>query len=232
MSTDTAAPIVLRRFDGFPYLLTRIVPALYHVIVVPARLATRRYGELFLRQTAANQLQTWLVFGHQAAWHGGPGVACTSTAGPPFGGVILSDRLASCAVFEPSPDLQARRARLARFIAARNASGYLLGDPAHAGRPATSEELEALAGLRSCGVPRGLEQCRVCGEWRGQCLNPRAPGMLIPVHCQCDNDNRCAACGGLLAERRLNGNLYDEVTREIWHVPGFCGLSHRCGGDA
>jgi hypothetical protein len=48
------------------------------------------------------------------------------------------------------------------------------------------------------------------------------------VHCRCDNWNRCARCGETLAEWRLNANYYDPMDNTIWHVPGFCGLSHTC----
>jgi hypothetical protein len=43
-----------------------------------------------------------------------------------------------------------------------------------------------------------------------------------------DNHNRCARCHERLYERRLNANYYNPADRGIWHVPGFCGLSHRC----
>jgi hypothetical protein len=36
-----------------------------------------------------------------------------------------------------------------------------------------------------------------------------------------------AALGGLLSNRKLNAN-YFKSDGQIWHVPGFCGLSHRC----
>ena len=48
------------------------------------------------------------------------------------------------------------------------------------------------------------------------------------VHCRCENANRCAACGELLYERRLDANYYDLADDEVMHVPGFCGLRHRC----
>jgi hypothetical protein len=50
----------------------------------------------------------------------------------------------------------------------------------------------------------------------------------MAVHCRCANDNRCAACGGLLYKRKLNANYYNPCDGRIWHVPGFSGLGHRC----
>lgn len=40
--------------------------------------------------------------------------------------------------------------------------------------------------------------------------------------------HRCARCGEPQSDCRLNANYYDESDGRIWHVPGFCGLSHRC----
>ena len=48
------------------------------------------------------------------------------------------------------------------------------------------------------------------------------------VYCRCENVNRCAACGALLSAWRLNANYYDLADDVVMHVPGFCGLSHRC----
>ncbi len=52
----------------------------------------------------------------------------------------------------------------------------------------------------------------------------------MQVHCRCQNDNRCAACGGFLYERKLNANYYNARDGQIWHVPGFSGLRRRNGG--
>ena len=195
MQTDALVSVGLRRFDGFPYMITRLVPALYHVIVLPAHLSAAQYNALFHDQCDANQLETCLALGHAAAWYRSPGGSYTGRSQPPVGGVVVTDRLQPGERFEPTPDLRARRARLARFAAAGNRGGYLLGDATHGGRAATPDDLEALAGPHMGGVPKGLERCRVCAEWRGECLDPRAPGMVVPVHCRCENHNRCAACG-------------------------------------
>ena len=50
----------------------------------------------------------------------------------------------------------------------------------------------------------------------------------MTVHCGCQNDNRCAACGGFLYARKLNANYYKPEDRHIWHVPGFSGFRHGC----
>jgi hypothetical protein len=106
----------------------------------------------------------------------------------------------------------------------------MFGDLTKGGRAATPEELRELAGMNAAGVPRGLEQCTVCSEWRGACLDPSEmfAGQLMTVHCRCQNVNRCGRCAARLYERRLNANYYDPDENVIWHVPGFCGLGHRC----
>ncbi len=86
------------------------------------------------------------------------------------------------------------------------------------------------AGTNAAGVPRGLEQCPACTDWRGVCLDPSEnfAGQLMTVHCRCDNPHRCARCGAALYERRLYANYYDPVENVIWHVPGFCCVNPRC----
>jgi hypothetical protein len=110
--------------------------------------------------------------------------------------------------------------------------GYSFGDLTKGGHAASADELARLAGAGPDGVPRGLERCPACGEWRGTCLDPspRFAGQVMTVHCRCANDNRCAACGLLLYERKLNANYYNPRDGRIWHVPGFSGLGHRCPG--
>jgi hypothetical protein len=54
----------------------------------------------------------------------------------------------------------------------------------------------------------------------------------MDVHCRCANDNRCAACGDLLHESKLNANTYNEVDGQIWHTPGFSGFGHVCAEAA
>jgi hypothetical protein len=52
------------------------------------------------------------------------------------------------------------------------------------------------------------------------CLDPsqRFFCKVMRVHCRCQNDHRCAACGGFLYERKLNANYYNPRDRQIWHV--------------
>jgi hypothetical protein len=112
-------------------------------------------------------------------------------------------------------------------------SWYLLGDVSKGGRLATEEERRALCGTTEQGIPRGLSQCPVCGEWKGQCLDTIPSGkIIVTVSCHCENTNRCAACFDQLAKRKLNANYFDVTDGKIWHVPGFVACSHQCKGGA
>jgi uncharacterized CHY-type Zn-finger protein len=78
-----------------------------------------------------------------------------------------------------------------------------------------------------------LERCLECGDWKGECLDPRAQeqrneDVVVTVSCACENWNRCARCHQTLAPHRLNSNTYDPRDGKVWFVPGFSGLNHRC----
>lgn len=126
---------------------------------------------------------------------------------------------------------QTRQRQLDALVEAhRRKGGYILGDLTKGGREATADEVGRLAGAGPEGRPRGLECCPTCGEWHGRCLDPSPTFVckVMTVHCGCQNDNRCAACGGFLYERKLNANHYNPRDGQIWHVPGFSGFKHRC----
>ncbi len=145
---------------------------------------------------------------------------------------MLTDRLRLPAPLVDTPELRARRRQLQRRIEAGSRSGgTLFGDLTKGGHPAEGEEFDRLGGPATGGVPRGLDRCTACGDWRGDCLGPDVltfGGMVMTVHCRCANHNRCAACGDSLYERRLNANYFNVTDGNVWHVPGFCGLNHAC----
>ena len=150
---------------------------------------------------------------------------------PPRGGFLCTGRLAAGLRGDPeSADLRARTARLNAMLDAQPTQGAFFGDLTKGGRPATPDELRSLRGFPPDGTPRGLQRCRRCGDWAGTCLDASEvfAGLVMTVHCRCDNHNRCARCGDLLAERRLNANFYDPGDRSIWHVPGFEAFGHQC----
>jgi hypothetical protein len=218
------------RFDRFPYLVTRIVPTMYHIIVLPDDLDAIHLLELARRQARINALPTCFACSADAALYVGPD-GRESRGEPPQGGMIVTNRLRPCRPFPETESLVARRLALDRFIEQHNPRiGYMFGDLTKGGRPATLEETVMLAGTQENGVPRGLAYCNDCGEWRGRCLDPspQFAGQVMEVHCRCTNDNRCAGCGRLLYTRKLNANQYIEAEGQVWHTPGFSGFRHVC----
>lgn len=240
MSTSTSrdtqvlrAGVFLRVYDDVPYLLTRIVPTLNHIIPLSDSLDESSLRSVARYQYQSNQLPTCLVLGARSCIYFDGHGAETATDHVPSGGIVVAERLKPCMPFEHTPWWEVKISRLRAFIEGQSragTTGYLLGDLTKGGRHATVEERQLFAGTTPDGIPTGLSRCAVCKEWKGTCLDPSPQfrGQLMTVVCRCDNDNRCARCHALLAERKLNGNSYCESDGEIWHTPGFVGLGHQC----
>ncbi len=221
----------LSLFEGFPYLVTRVVPAMYHVILLPATASELELVLLARTQWRANRLETCLVTGVDRVWFISADGRDELAQTPPRGGILVTGLLKPVRWWADTVELQARQHGLDALVAKhRRKGGYILGDLTKGGREATTDEVGRLAGAGPEGRPRGLERCPTCGEWRGLCLDPSPTfvGKVMAVHCGCQNDNRCAACGGFLYERKLNANYYQPRDGRIWHVPGFCAFRHRC----
>jgi len=222
----------LPTFESLPYLATRVVPAMYHLALLPRSFEPELLRHIAQRQVAVNKLQTCLVFGPNDCLYYGPDGTEFRSDEIPRGGHVTFGQLRQCVEFENDDELQVRQKFLAAYVDKRNrGGGYLVGDGMALGaHDATPDEQFRLAGVQTGGVPRGLDQCPTCGEWAGECLDPipKLKGKVVRVHCLCENDNRCAACGDLLHARKLNANYFEKSDGQIWHVPGFSGLSHRC----
>jgi hypothetical protein len=207
---------------------------LYHITLLPADAPETTLLELAQVQASANRLDTCLVFHARLAVFFWPDGRVTRTDTSPRGGALLSSRLALPVDLRQSHELSERQLRLDRIVAeGQNRGGHIMGDLSKGGHPATAAELEQLRGNGPERAPRGLERCTECDSWRGVCLDPSETfaEMVMTVPCRCANHNRCARCGEPLYDRRLNANFYDPHDRGIWHVPGFCGLDHTCGGQ-
>ncbi len=218
-------------FEGFPYLVTRVVPAMYHVMLVPADASELELVLLARTQWRANRLETCLVTGVERAWFISADGRDALAQTPPRGGTLVTGLLRPARRWADTAELQARQGRLDALVEAhRRKGGYILGDLTKGGREATADEVGRLAGAGPEGRPRGLECCPTCGEWRGRCLDPSPQFVckVMTVHCSCQNDSRCAACGEFLHERKLNTNYYNGRDGQIWHVPGFSGFRHGC----
>ena len=182
-------------YDDFPYLLTRIVPGLFHVIPAPVGVDEGSLRSLARFQAACNQLPTCLVLGPRACISvTGDGYEVTADQ-VPRGGIFVAGALAPSAALEQSDWWEARSHGLLAATE-HTRSGYVLGDLTKGGRPATPDELTRLAGFTADGVPVGLVRCSICFEWKGQCLDPspQFQGQLMTVVCRCANDNHCAWC--------------------------------------
>ncbi len=218
-------------FDGFPYLVIRVVPALYHITLLPGEASEGDLAGIARTQWRANRLDVCLVLGPQRALYIDAEGHDRLSATPPRGGFLIAGRLRPPTAWVDTAEVQARQRRLASFLDAHTPkSGSLFGDLTKGGREAKADDVARLAGVGPDGLPRGLERCSTCGEGRGHCLDPSPHFFcqIMAVYCRCQNDNRCAACGQRLADRKLNANYYNLHDRQIWHVPGFSGLDHQC----
>jgi hypothetical protein len=221
--------LLLPGFADTPYLSTRIEPDLHHILLLPRRWPLYSQLNVAFRQAEANRLPTYFVITPDTClWMQPDGSVLPARAEARDVAVTLG-KLAACEVMPNDADLVAREQRLRQFI--QQQGGRTIGcDPARGGCVPSAEEAEAYRGQGEEGLPRGLERCPECGEWRGACLDPRRPldPLLLPVCCPCDNDNYCAWCGEPLFERRLQCNWYDEEDRGLHYVPGFHALDHVC----
>ena len=228
MATTSITPVPhLPLFDGFPYLVTRMAPAMYHVTLLPGDPSELDLSLLARAQWRANRLDVCLVIGSERALYISADGLDRLDPMPPRGGVLITGGLKPPVTWPATVDLQARQRRLEASVVK---IGCGFGDLTKGGREASADDVARLAGAGPEGVARGLERCPVCSEWRGDCLDPSPKffGKVMTVCCRCANHNRCAACGLPLYERKLNANYYNPRDRQIWHVPAFSGLSHQC----
>jgi hypothetical protein len=207
-------------------MVVRLCPTFYHFILLPG-LPQEQLLDIARTQVRYNRIECILILGPEKAWHFGVGGGETELSSISQGGIITGGILKPCIVVEEDDDLRARRAILET---AETRTGYALGDTTKGGRDATPEELETLSGFHHNRVPNGLSRCPTCGEWRGTCLdpNPEFEGRVMKVYCPCENDSRCAFCGEVFYERKVNANYFDPRSHQIWHVPGFMALKHAC----
>ena len=219
-------------FDGYSYLLTRLRPAFYHVILLPREKSMAQLSVAAAAQARLNDLPTCLVLGHDSCcYHDATGTP-THARDIPRGGALSFGKLEPYGAIPVTDELASRMGSLVSLC--KRQRGYILGDLTKGGHSASADETMRLAGKQANGVPVGLGRCSECGQWRGKCLDPSPnfEGQVMTVHCRCDNRNYCAGCGGLLYQRKLNANFFDETDGQIWHVPGFCAFEHRCLDNA
>ncbi|RPH51673.1 MAG: hypothetical protein EHM85_05885 [Desulfobacteraceae bacterium] len=218
---------------GYPYLVIRIVKSLFHINVLSAEQNnSEELLQLAQTQADANKLDVCLVTNENAGVYFAPKQKPRFSEEIPKGGIFIKDRLRLSVDQPVGTDLLRRESELETFIKSTKQTGYLTGDLRKGAREATQEELICLQGVQENGLPKGLVICSVCGDYRGECLDPSQiqQGLVVRVSCYCENDNLCAYCGGKLNDRKLNSNHYETKDGKIWHTPGFSGLGHRCSG--
>lgn len=158
--TDVCLPgKELPLFEDFPYLVTRLMSALYHVIPLPEGFDEPSLKSLARYQALCNQLPTCLVLGPTRGIFLDETGKDSDTDFPPRGGIVISGRLRPSPVVERDVWWKERSRRLRRYVeqqASVREGGYLLGDLTGGGRAASKEELLALRGTTENGIPRGL----------------------------------------------------------------------------
>lgn len=219
-------------FKGYPYLVIRIVNSLFHINLLSAEQNDPQdLFRLAQAQADANKFDVCLVMDEKSAVYFSSRHEPHFSKDIPMATIFIKDKLRLSVDQPAGADLLRRAGELDAFIQSNSTkTGFLLGDLTKGGRKATQEELIHLQGVQENGLPKGLEICPVCGDYRGECLdpNPKMSGLVVRVSCYCDNDALCAYCGGKLNDRKPNSNHYKPKDGKIWHTPGFSGLSHRC----
>lgn len=215
-------------FRGFPYLSTRILGALHHLMLLPERdeatlLAWARI------QRDVNRLPTALVLGDERAVFLAPEGSESRFPEAPRASWLVSDAILPTFPLELAPGDRDRVDELARMVATGKEEGnrYILPSPTMGGRLPTSHDLRSLTAPP--GSFPGLERCSHCGDMQGRVLESRQGfrPLVYDVHCRCDAWNRCGACGQLFHPHRLESSSWDEDEgRRIPH-PAWHALTHR-----
>jgi hypothetical protein len=215
----------MQSFDGFPYLLSNLSAGIFHIALLPSDLDLEDLKRIAWTQAAQNGFGSCLVLGADSCVYCAPNGKVLPSGQIPAGGVNFFGKLRLCRQVRVKKE---RQRRLTEYVAQHGPQGVVFGDLSKGGRRVAGDEIEELAGQPVNGVPVGLGRCDVCGEWRGECLDPdpKFSGLVMRVRCLCENDTRCARCGHPFVERAVNANYFDGGT--IWHVPGFAAFRHKC----
>lgn len=225
---DSSLPM----YEGFPYLLTRLVPSFYHISLLPEAMNRHDLFDVVANQFEANRLSCCLVFGLKDCCYFSETRAIVPSNDPPRGGYIVSEPPLLPFLPTHSTDFAERASLLKSFELQQEPVGYTIHceDQTGGGFQATQKQAEILRGISLAGLPRGLAQCPQCGEWRGWCLDPEqeAAELLLRISCRCDNHNLCARCHKPLAIRKLNSNRYNVADGTVWHFPAYLALKHKC----
>jgi len=223
--------LLSKTFCSFPYLSTRVFPALYNINLYPSGWSELDLIELARHQVAANHLPACLVLSwNRGLWFDRAGDEAWNSF-IPKGGAILGGALKLPQCYSFDEGLNQRSQLLDEFSSSSlKGGGYLVGDPENCVREATPEDAE-LGELSGNIIPRGLTECPNCGDLKGECLYPESAcysDKVWKVSCRCENDNLCAACGEPLFQHKLDSCYFERASGGILHVAGYCALRHTC----
>ena len=219
-------PILAPRFEGYPYLVSRIGrSAMRHIALLPQDWPRERIIALARDQAEANRLETIACFGPGDAVYVAIDNARTWQGAAPTG-IYVIERLHLSEPVPETDELVARRAWLHAFANADRSGGYVVGDGTNFGERAQPEDRRRLGGRGPDGLPSGLRRCERCGKAAGDYL--RGGDEIVHVYCACENHNRCARCLLPLAFRRLSAWFWDDEEEKAWHLAAYAAFSHRC----
>jgi hypothetical protein len=217
---------LLPRFDGYPYMVSRIGKnAVRHIALLPTDWPRERIIALARAQAEANRFETAACFGPDDAEYVAFDTART-WSGPTPTGIYVIDRLKLPESLPETDELAVRQTWFAAFEKATRTGGYLVGDGTDRGEYLRPEYRARLTGRAADGLPVGLRRCEECGEAAGDYL--RGGVARIRCYCACDNHNRCARCLTPLAAHRLSAWFWDDARDSAWHLAAYAAFTHRC----
>ena len=86
-------------FDGFPYFVTRIVPALYDVILLPTEMNEASLIAYSEHQACSNKLDACLVLSENRGLWFTPEGGKSFSSHTPWGGILMTGGLKTCREF-------------------------------------------------------------------------------------------------------------------------------------
>lgn len=233
-----------------PYLITRV--EFDHISPLPQELSSSELRLLAREQAKANKLPTYLVIAPDISLYLSPSAEEFLVSDTPPSLLIVSGylRLVQSSVGTEQNNTRKKefvewakrtlegctrqaaclglngQARAVSALVQRDFGGKLVAFQAyrhHIGQIHRSTH-------RWHGIP-GLRTCATCGERSGSCTATQGSSgetRTVPVLCRCANDNLCAACGTLLAERKLGSIYFAEESQTLKYYPGYRAFAHRC----
>jgi hypothetical protein len=189
-----------RTFFSAPYAVTELLPGVVSVVLLTARVPKETHVHALKANVEATRLPTTLVLANGAYFRQDPDRDLVRLTAPPAALLWQDNGIPHSFKSIDSPE-RFRWYNLYCFGCRFEEAD--LGHPGHLRltTEARPEEVERLAGPAVDGVPKGLQRCKTCGEFRGECidLDNHYQYRLLRIFCCCENDNRSPVSGGLLA---------------------------------